>query len=125
MNAEQKARELLAEVERGPVCDYGTVHRRIAHEAIARALEQREGWRPIESAPVSDDYLKEATKFLAYWPDGRIEVVVSRWRTFGGIPQVRLDVDFGDTCIQHHMPEDYQPTYWMPLPAAPKPEDAS
>jgi hypothetical protein len=40
MDAEMKARELLAEVERGPVRDYGTVHRRVAHEAIRRALEQ-------------------------------------------------------------------------------------
>ena len=35
---EQRARELLAEAERGPICDYGTVHRQVAHSAIRRAL---------------------------------------------------------------------------------------
>lgn len=88
---------------------------RAALTAAIAALKAT-GWQPIESAPVSADYAKEAIKFLAHWPDGRIEVVISRWKTFGGAPQVKLDIDFGDTCIQHHMPPDYQPTHWMPLP---------
>lgn len=46
---EQRARELLAEVERGPARDYGTVHRRIAHDAIARALQQQGGSEGVQA----------------------------------------------------------------------------
>lgn len=35
---EKRALELLAEAERGPVNEYGSVHRRIAHQAIVAAL---------------------------------------------------------------------------------------
>lgn len=47
----ERARELLAQAERGPQNDYGTVHRQIAHRAIEQALTQQRGepvaWRYV------------------------------------------------------------------------------
>lgn len=42
-DVKQRARELLAEAERGPQNDYGTVHRQIAHRALEQALTQQRG----------------------------------------------------------------------------------
>lgn len=47
---EQRARELLAVAERGPIAEYGVVHRRTAHQAITAALREQAAPKPEAQA---------------------------------------------------------------------------
>lgn len=106
MDANQKARELLAEAIGRPVDFLDTfgdgfcITKDEALRAITRALAQQpEGWRSIETAP------KDGTRVLICHT-GWYSPVVGRFELREWLDDeqmVRL------------------PTHWMPLPAAPEP----
>lgn len=75
-----------------------------------------EGWRPIETAP------KTTRSILVWCPDVKCTFVVS-WFTPYDEDDDRPEgwLYFGP----HFSALHHEPTHWMPLPAAPKPEDAS
>ena len=82
---------------------------------LLRALEQPasaagvEGWRPIETAPRGDGVV------LVGWGEYR--------ERDGYSPAFMRWYDLVGGWTVNAMP--FYPTHWMPLPAAPKPEDAS
>lgn len=51
---EQRARELLAVAERGPIAEYGVVHRRTAHQAITAALREQAAPKPEAQAALRE-----------------------------------------------------------------------
>jgi hypothetical protein len=68
--------------------------------------DQKDGWRPIESAP------KDGTYILAYpiWGPPH-EVAEIYWQVMRR--ESRWAIPFGPACVR-------QPTHWMPLPEPPK-----
>lgn len=87
----------------------------LAAEQAADAVSVQEGWRPISSAPRSyhpplSQYNHHAPDILGLW--GQSFYCVCSW----GGPSNPHWIG-GD-----NKPVPFQPTHWMPLPAAPSPD---
>ena len=136
MNSEQRARELLADELEADGRDSTAAQIRagktpsvvtgIALRAIARALEQPasaagvEGWRPIETAP-RDGTLVILASEQGCWMAKYQPVYQSGYRPENPWSSMMLNHEH----IGGYEKRYAKPTHWMPLPAAPKPEDAS
>ena len=83
------------------------------------ALTVPQGWQPIETAP------KDGTPVLVYPPTWAKAIAsIAKWNKdeYAKKPRPywrRVD-DYGKVTISRDNP----PTHWMPLPAAPKPENS-
>lgn len=96
----------------GPDFHWSTSSFGLWEQSIISALQSpTPEWQPIETAP------RDGTIILMFYPTrylGPNKTIVGKWTKYNGGSWQNDEFSMSDT------PE--QPTHWMPLPAAPKPD---